>query len=128
MFPTITIPKLHVEYQLWMNELNFYKEEICIFERHLEDLINDTDDVVAAAQVEHFQNQFIVQKEVIDEVRHKLNVSEKQLAGFVKAVSGMSLDSFKMDNHPKLREEMMTFRKIYTELKNDFRQFEAEQS
>ena len=127
MFPTITIPKLHVEYQLWMNELKFYKEEICIFERHLEKVIDNTDDVIVAAQVEHFQNQFIRQKEVIDELKHKLNVSEKQLAGFVKAVSGLGLDSFKMDNHPKLREDMNTFRKIYTELKSDFREFEVEQ-
>jgi hypothetical protein len=110
-----------------MNELNFYKEETRIFERHLEEVINNTDDVVVAAQVEHFQNQFIREKEVIDELKHRLNISEKQLAGFVKAVSGLGLDSFKMDNHPKLREEMMTFRKIYTELKNDFREFEAEQ-
>jgi len=127
MFPTITIPKLHVEYQLWMNELNFYKEEICIFERHLEEIINNTEDVVVAAEVEHFQNQFIRQKEVIDELKHRLRGSEKQLARFVKAVSGLGLDSFKMDNHPKLREEMATFRKIYTELKADFREFETEQ-
>lgn len=125
MFPTITIPKLHLEYRLWMNELAFYKEEICIFENHLEILVNKNSDVVARAQIEHFQNQFIREKEVIDELRHKLHISERQLAGFVKELSGLGLESIKMDNHCNLRDDMKTFRKIYTELKEEFRHFET---
>lgn len=125
MFPTTTIPKLHVEYHLWIDELNFCKEEIRIFERHLENVINRSTDTATAAQVEHFQNQFIREKEVIDELKHKLAISERQLAGFVKELSGLGLDSIKMDNHPHLREEMKTFRSIYTESKNDFRLFEG---
>jgi hypothetical protein len=126
MFPTITIPKLHLEYQIWMNELNFYKEEIRIFESHLEMIIDKLDDVVAKSKVEQFQNRFIREKEVIDELKHKLHVSERQLAFFVKEYSGLGLESIKMDNHGKLRDEMITFRKIYTELKQDFRGFEAD--
>jgi len=125
MFATTTIPKLHLEYQRWMNELSFYKEEIRIFERHLEVLITKNTDVVVTSQVEHFQNQFICEKEVIDELKHKLHRSEKQLAGFVKEVSGLGLNSIRMDNHPKLREDMKTFRKIYTDLKEEFRRFES---
>ena len=126
MFPTITIPKLHLEYQIWMNELNFYKEEIRIFESHLEMIIDKLDDVVAKSKVEQFQNKFIREKEVIDELKHKLHVSERQLVFFVKEYSGLGLESIKMDNHGKLRDEMITFRKIYTELKQDFRGFEAD--
>ncbi|HUC82184.1 MAG TPA: hypothetical protein VMR70_14870 [Flavisolibacter sp.] len=125
MFPTITIPKLHLEYRQWIAELNFCKEEIGLFEHHLEAVINNADNAAAAAHVEHFQNQFIREKEVIDELKHKLHISERQLAGFVKEISGLGLESIKMDNHPKLREEMKMFRKIYTELKNEFRKFEA---
>jgi hypothetical protein len=125
MFPTTTIPKLHGEYRLWMNELNFCKEEIRIFERHLENVINNNTDPATTAQVEHFQNQFIREREVIDELKHKLNISERQLAGFVRELSGLGLESIKMDNHPNLREEIKMFRKIYTELKNEFRKFDA---
>ena len=126
MFPTTTIPKLHTEYRSWMSELNFCKEEICIFERHLEAVVNNTEDVVVRAEVEHFQNQFIRQKEVIDELKHKLHISERLLAGFVKELSGLGLESIKMDNHCKLRDEVLIFRKLYGELKVDFRAFEAE--
>lgn len=124
MFPTITIPELHREYRLWIAELNFCKEEICIFEGHLEEVIDRHTDVATKSQVEHFQNQFIRQKEVIDELKHKLHGSERQLASFVKELSGLGLESIKMDNHTKLRDDMRTFQKIYTELKADFRHIE----
>jgi predicted RNase H-like nuclease (RuvC/YqgF family) len=125
MFPTITIPKLHTEYRHWINELNFYKEEIAIFESHLEEIVNKQRDVDVRARIEQFQNQFIREKEVIDELKHKLHVSERQLAGFVRELSGMGLESIKMDNHGNLRDEMVTFRKIYKDLKDGFRRFEA---
>ena len=126
MFPTISIRSLHLEYQLWVRELIFYKEEIKIFEDHLQALNNKNTKNKVRAQVEHFQNQFVLQKEVIDVLKHNLNISEKQLASFVYDMSGMGLESIKMDNHPKLREDMITFRKLYKELKNDFRRFESE--
>ena len=77
-----------------------------------------------AAQVEQFQNKFIREKEVIDELKHKLHISEKQLAGFVAEISGLGMDSIKMDNHPTLREDIKTFRSIFFELKNQFKKFE----
>lgn len=125
MFPTISIPQLHLEYQLWINELNFYKEEISLFERYLAKTISSNTDKEVAVGIEHFQNQFILQKEVIDHLKHDLRVSEKQLTGFVKELSGLGLENIKMDNHATLRERMKTFRTIYTELKKEFKAFEV---
>ncbi|HEV7331129.1 MAG TPA: hypothetical protein VGN63_08830 [Flavisolibacter sp.] len=126
MFPTIAIPKLHQEYHTWIDELNFCKEEITIFESQLAGSVSKITGSNALAQVEHFQNQFIREKEVIDELKHKLHISEKQLAGFVKDLSGLGLESIRMDNHSKLREDMHIFRKIYASLKEEFRHFESD--
>ena len=126
MVGTIPIPKLHLEYRLWIAELQFAKEEIRIFEHHLEELINKNFLIEVTAQVEQFQNRFIREKEVIDELKHKLHISEKQLAGFVKDLSGMGLESIRMDNHSKLRDDMHIFRKIYCSLKEEFRRFESD--
>jgi hypothetical protein len=125
MVGTIPIPKLHLEYRFWITELNFAKEEIEIFERHLEGLAANYRAIEVTAQIEHFQNSFIRHKEVIDILKHDLHGSEVQLASFVRELSGMGLHSIRMDNHGKLREQMTTFRKLYTELKNEFRRFEA---
>ncbi|HJW16121.1 MAG TPA: hypothetical protein VJ499_03330 [Flavisolibacter sp.] len=126
MYQTVSIPSLHLEYQLWVRELIFYKEEIKIFESHLEELVSRNTRQGVQVQIEHFQNQFICQKEVIDILKHKLNISEKQLAAFVYDLSGGVIDSMRMDNHSELREEILTFRKLYKKLKTDFRRFETE--
>lgn len=125
MYPTTTIPNLHIEYRIWTNELLFYKEEIRKYERNLEKVIRKDGSEEVAKQVEHFQNNFIREKEVIDELKHKLHLSERQLVGFVKELNGLGLQSIKMDNHIKLRDDMRTFRKIYGELKTEFRKFEC---
>ncbi|RYY93975.1 MAG: hypothetical protein EOO11_18800 [Chitinophagaceae bacterium] len=109
-----------------MNELSFAKEEIRIFEKHLGALLQRHRVVTVTAPAEHFQNQFIRHREVIDELRHRLHGSELQLARFARDMSGMGLESVRMDNHVKLRDEMMRFREIYTDLKSAFRRFEAE--
>lgn len=125
MFPTITIPKLHREYRIWVNELSFYKEEVVQFEKNLQAVVNKSTGRQARALVEHFQNRFIREKEVIDELKHKLHSSERQLAAFVKELSGLGLECIRMDNHVNLRDEMRTFRRRFTELKTEFRRFEA---
>lgn len=125
MTPTISIRSLHLEYQLWTRELIFYKEEIKIFEDHLQMLLQRNNINGVPEQVEHFQNQFILQKEVIDFLKHDLIVSERQLASFVHDMSGDGIDTIKMDNHGKLRERMLTFRNIYKEIKNEFRRFQS---
>lgn len=125
MVGTVPIPQLHLEYRLWIAELQFAKEEIKIFERHLEDLVAHQFLQEETAQAEHFQNCFILQKEVIDTLKHDLHGAEMQLVAFVKNLSGMGLESIRMDNHCKLREQMATFRKLYAELKQDFRKYVA---
>lgn len=126
MSGTISIPKLHAEYKLWINELNFYKDEIRIFERHLELFTRYHQNIQITSRIEHFQNQFICQLEVIDILKHDLHVSERQLAAFVRELSGMGLESIRMDNHVNLRDRMKIFRSLFAELKNEYRSFEAE--
>ncbi|MCU7550197.1 hypothetical protein OCK74_13820 [Chitinophagaceae bacterium LB-8] len=125
MFQTITIPKLHLEYNSWIAELNFCKEEIKFYERHLENIISKHKSTEITSQVEHFQNQFIRHKEVIDELKHDLHLAEKQLAAFAKDLSDAGLVNIKMDNHTKLRDAVHTQRCIFDDLKKDFRHFEA---
>jgi|SRR6476620_5142907 len=126
MFPTISITQLHLEYQRWINELIFYKEEINLFENYLVKIVRTNKSNEVAVGIEHFQNQFILQKEIIDYLKHDLKISEKQLASFVKELSGLGLENIRMDNHAKLRERMRTFRTIFNELKKEFRDFEVE--
>ena len=126
MVITTSVNRLHIEHQHWIRELLFFKEEIKIYEAHLEQLLERNSSPTMKAEAEHFQNVFIVQKEVIDELKHELSVAEQALAGFVYEISGLGLDSFTINDHDVLRERMVSFRKIYYSLKVDFRRFELQ--
>jgi hypothetical protein len=126
MITTLPPYKLHVEYQFWTAELNFDVELIKIFESHLAFIASGNTVKKLMPRIEQFQNQFIRQREVIDELKHDLNVSEKQLAAFVRDMSPIGFDNERLDNHSELRERFLTFRDLFDDLKARFRQFEGE--
>jgi len=129
MITTMPIRNLHLEYKFWIVELNFYKEMLSIFQSHLELIVDEnSNNKKIRPDIEHFQNQFVVQREVIDELKHDLNISEKQLASFTRDMVLVGYEFERLDNHSSLRDRFFTFRKIFSELKEEFHRFESEVS
>ncbi|MFI5186387.1 MAG: hypothetical protein ACHQF0_06665 [Chitinophagales bacterium] len=126
MITTLPPYKLHIEYQLWIAELNFDIELIKIFEGHLAFITSHNTSKKLLAHIEQFQNQFIRQREVIDELKHDLNISEKQLASFVRDMATVGYENERLDNHSGLRDRFLRFRDLFEELKTRFRHFETE--
>jgi hypothetical protein len=124
----VTLPprKLHLEYQLWIAELNFDIELIKVFENHLTNIVSHNTSKRMLPLIEQFQNQFIRQREVIDELKHDLNISERQLAAFVRDMVSVGFENERLDNHSELRERFLIFRNLFEDLKSRFRQFETE--
>ena len=123
---TLPVKSLHLEYKLWIAELNFDIEMIRIFEAHLENIVaSNLENKEVLRNVEHFENQLIRQREVIDELKHDLNISEKQLATFAQEMSPVGYEFERLDNHSVLRERFFMFRKIFNELKDEFHSFES---
>ena len=112
------IPRIHFLHQLWENELKFCKEEINIYEHHLERLVTHFSDRKVLAELEQLQNQFIRQKEVIDELKHEIHVQDKEIC--LAAKKGLN---FEVIEHSKLEEDMRIFRKLFAEIKNHFHLF-----
>ena len=116
---------LHFEHRLWTNRLNFFKEEIVIFEHRLEQLVSSSDNKEMLAELAHFQNQFIRHKEVVDEFVHDIKMKEHELVVFAKTHNEEEIDNTSFEDHAELRDRMDTFNKIYTDLKERFKVFSA---
>ncbi|MCB0663683.1 MAG: hypothetical protein KDC24_13135 [Saprospiraceae bacterium] len=114
------ITSQHFEHRVWRNELNFFADELKIYEHQLEELVGKGIKEMMP-RLEHFQNSFIRQKEVLDELNHDINVHEQALA------YAMSNDTDEtpagLYNHDESREKFETFKSIYADLKADFMQF-----
>ena len=113
---------LHSEHEMWAKELDFYKDEVKFFEKRLEEVVVKNTNKDMLAELEHFQNTFIRQKEVIDELNHSINIHEDKLQQFI-GEHPVAIDHVHFGDHKGLREEMITNRKIYTDLKNDYFRF-----
>ena len=61
--PKKHIDELHFEHRIWTNNMKFYRDELKIFENRLEELVTRNTKLEVTAQIEHFQNQFILQRE-----------------------------------------------------------------
>lgn len=129
---TTTTPKakthladLHFDHMEWLNSLQFYKEEFSIFERRLEEIVRRNNKHEVLAELEQFQNQFIREKEVIDELRHDIKVHENFLAKESKE-HPVAIDHRQFGDHKVLRDRFHTFEKIHGELRAEFRKWLAQ--
>ena len=125
MESTVSIDQFHEELQSWKHELSSFKQEIRHFEQHLEHMSSKNLPKDLLAQIEHFQNSFICQKEVIDKLRHDLPDSRHKVEHIFKNHYLKTKDEG-LNLHEMLNERMDTFRRIYDEVKEDFRRFESE--
>lgn len=111
---------VHFEHRLWANELDFFTDELKIYEHQLEKLVKKADNKDAMQELEQFQNQFIRQKEVLDTLQHDIHIHEQKLSEAVKSNKELPLDP---EYHNFLKGQMESFRSIYGDLKGRFYQF-----
>jgi len=128
MESAVSIDQFQEELQSWKHELSSFKHEIRHFEQHLENMSSKNLPKDLLAQVEHFQNSFICQKEVIDKLRHDLPDSRHNVENIFQSIMRFynSNHDHLEDTHGLLRERMDIFRRIFNDVKKDFQQFEAD--
>ena len=70
---------LHHQNNDWLRELAFYKDELSILTKRLEEAASKNTAQEVLAQVEHFQNKFIMLREQLDILRHDVNERQQQV-------------------------------------------------
>ncbi len=106
----------------WQNRIRFYRDEIKQFNQHLGKVAQPGAPRELMATVEHFQNQFIRQNEVLDIIRHEFKQHENLIEALQeKAVGGLEDGIQKI--HTVQREKLDQFEKIFHELRGEFNVF-----
>jgi hypothetical protein len=117
------IDKQHVENRDWVSQLDFYKDDIRILTERLEDIAEKNSSYEVLAEVEKFQNQFIVQRNNIDEIEHLITVNDGILLRIFDE-NPVTKDHQKVEFHAKEKELVETFENNFKELSEDFKSFE----
>lgn len=124
--PTDLAEKLHLEHTLWSKELSFAEDELRFFDKKLGQVVTQLQDKTLLAKLEHFQNQFIRQREVVDELKHDIGIHEQSLSRQLQ--QDLPPDDQVADDHHAVRERMHLFRRIFAELKAEFFAYLGEMS
>ncbi len=113
---------LHFEHKLWKAELLFWEDELKSFNNRLSELVTRWTDKDVLAQLEHFQNKFILHGEVIETFQNEVNHHETDIAEHSnKGVE--ALDQILVKKHIETRNSIEMERNLYNTLKKDFFSF-----
>ncbi len=107
------------ETKTWSRLLEFFKQENAYLKTRLAAVVDQKTNKDFLALAEQFQNKFIINDEVIDELRHDINLQEN---GFTK--TGSTACDYKIiSKQDKFRNEMEYFEKNFLGLKNEFNKY-----
>lgn len=116
------LEELHSEHLSWLSEAKFYADELGIFQKRLEEVASKNTDTAIKAQIEHFQNQFIIQQDQMANLNHEAKIHEEWLANYAKE-NPVAVDHHLFADHQATHAKIDAFKKIYTDIKEEFNHF-----
>ena len=118
------LEQYHHENKTWLRSIDFFKGENSFLKNRLAAVVDGTTDKSFLAQAEHFQNQFIIKDEFLDELRHDVNEQEKDLsAKFLQQT--LATDTAMNQRQQQLRTQMQYLEKEFTSLRYEFNHYLA---
>ena len=121
----VSITHISNEHNDWLRSLDFYKQEIGILKNRLEEVAGKNTENTVAAQIEHFQNQFIIQTDNIDTLRHNINENLSKISTQAEAGVGY-VEKELAEEHNKHRDSFMSTEHTINGLRHDFNRFAAQ--
>lgn len=114
----------HTNDMQWKSAITFYKDEIAVMRKLLEEVNQKNTSKDLKFLISHFENQFIINSEVIDELNHEINLREDYIARRLKAnPSGYEFRVVRQ--YAELKGKVYVFEKMFAELKIAFNKFLA---
>lgn len=113
---------LHFEHILWTKELDFWEDELKSFNNRLDELVKRWTNPSVLAQIEKFQNQFMIHENAMNTMKNQIAMHESNIAEHYKNNEDV-LNKHMVNKHLMIREQMETQRNIYQALKKEFFQF-----
>ncbi len=112
---------LHLEYRLWIAELNADVSVLRIFDDYIADVSTKNTSKDVLKSISDFKDQFINLRTEMDELRHEMHLNKMKLAAVAK--TGETSADIEGDIHHKTLEKRYTsFKKNFQIVQNKFQQ------
>jgi hypothetical protein len=114
--------KQHEENKDWMSRVAFYKDEITILQGVLSEIASKNTGDEALKEVEHYQNQFIVQRDNLDQLAHNIQLNEQNFQQEVTD-NPVAVDHRRTEYHQSEKDFIEYFENNFKGLRTDFKTF-----
>ena len=109
------------ECMAWERLLDFFKQENSHLKIRLSEVLDNKTDKDFLALAEHFQNQFILKDEFVDEMSHDVREQEHNL--LILADKKATIEERLIKKQQKIRNEMEFLEKDFNRIKNEFNKY-----
>jgi hypothetical protein len=118
----LKVEQFRFEHFSWERLLDFFKQENTYLKTRLAEVLDKNMGKEILPYAEHFQNQFIIKDEFIDELKHEIHVLQQGYENLPN--QNIENEDKKLNvRQNKLRNEMEYFEKDFTNLKNEFTKY-----
>ncbi|PSL49699.1 hypothetical protein CLV51_1011034 [Chitinophaga niastensis] len=111
---------LHEQINSWKGIVNDVRGDVKMMRDRLEQTVLSNAPRDVMTKVEHFENRFLRQREVADEMYHDIKQCAKKISD---SPSQVVHDDRPVDDFHTMQHRMQIFQKLYEELKDDFNRF-----
>ncbi|MBL7750189.1 MAG: hypothetical protein JNN29_02335 [Chitinophagaceae bacterium] len=119
-----SITRISSDHKVWQKSLEFYKDEIRTLQARLTEIATKNTSFEARQGIEHFQNQFIVQRNNIDELKHEMNHFADEVSQDVLHHAGHVNDLLVVEKKV-LKEKYEDFERVMNGLRHEFNDYVA---
>lgn len=121
----LSMKSLHLEYRIWIAELNFDINLIRIFNDSLDEAISENKSGEMIPRVNNIREEMDIIRTRIDNLRHRMHIEKMNLASLARDKSGQHTSPAIIENYNAIRNDFFSFRVAFNELKNNFSHFES---
>jgi len=116
------VTNLSNEHSSWLRGIAFYNDELSILKHRLAEVSFENTTQEVKAEVEHYQNQFIIQENNLRELKKDID-KNFELIGKDLEEKAMHVGNSTMAETDSLRERYVQLEKIVNELRHAFNRF-----
>ncbi|GAB2984153.1 hypothetical protein GCM10027049_22240 [Mucilaginibacter puniceus] len=108
----------------YLRGIEFYKQELSIMQGRLEEIAADNTSKEVSQQVEHFQNQFLIHSNYLDEIKHRIKSDLKSIESQLHKTRVFVSEDTAVE-YDNVNEQYITEEKLFNEMRHEFNRFAA---
>ena len=114
---------LHLQYRLWIAEMNADINMLRIFDDYLAEITTNNNSNEVIKHIENYREQFINLRNQMDELRHEMHLNKMKLAEIAKEPYPSKQDIKITNNYEVLKGRYEIFKNDFDKTKNEFQKF-----